>query len=159
MRGRSLILMALVCIATPVFFTGCDWLSPEAKKAKHRDQALSYFEKGQYHEALIEFKNVTQIDPKDADVHYRLVLTHLKLGGTTNLQGAFAKLSRTVELDKTNRDAQLKLGELYLLGNGPAKAREQADIALVSAPQNTEGLSLKGRSLINKSIMPRESRS
>jgi hypothetical protein len=62
-----------------------------------------------------------QLDPKDADSHYRMALTHLKLGGATNLQGAFAELSRTVELDKTNRDAQLKLGELYLLGTNRRK--------------------------------------
>ena len=129
---------------------GCDRFSPESKKAKHLEQGQTYFDKGQYSEALIEFKNVVQFDPKDAATHYRLALTYLKLGGMTNLQGAFAELSRTVELDKTNRDAQLKLGELYLLGNEPAKAREQADIVLVSAPQNTEGLILKGRSLINE---------
>ena len=82
--------------------------------------------------------------------HYRLGLTLSEIGGATNLQGAFAALSRAVELDKTNQAAQLKLGELYLLGNEPAKAREQAEIVLVSAPQNTEGLILKGRSLINE---------
>ncbi|HEV8326517.1 MAG TPA: tetratricopeptide repeat protein [Nitrospiraceae bacterium] len=140
----------LICVLLVLACLGCDRSSPEAKKAKHREQAETYFEKGQYHEALIEYKNVAQVDPKDADAHYRLALTYLKLGGTTNLQGAFAELSRTVELDKTNRDAQLKLGELYLLGNEPAKARKQAEIVLVSAPQNTEGLILKGRSLINE---------
>ena len=129
---------------------GCDWLSPESNKAKHLEQGQAYFNKGQYREALLEFKNVVQLDPNDVATHYRLALTYLKLGGTTHLQGAFAELSRTVELDKTNRDAQLKLGELYLLGNEPAKAREQADIVLVSAPQSTEGLILKGRSLINE---------
>jgi len=150
MLVRSLTLMALICKAIPVFFTGCDQFSPEAQKAKHRERALSYFEKGQYQEALIEFRNVTQLDPQDANLHYRLALTHLKLGGTVNLQGSFTELSRTVELDKSNRDAQLKLGELYLLGNEPAKARKQAEIVLVSAPLDTEGLILKGRSLINE---------
>src|SRR5437870_805379 len=129
---------------------GCDRCSPESKKAKHLEQGQTYFDKGQYSDALIEFKNVVQFDPKNADTHYRLALTYLKLGGTTNLQGAFDELSRTVELDKTNQDAQLKLGELYLLNNQPTKAREQADIVLVSAPQNTEGLILKGLSLINE---------
>ena len=38
--------------------TGCDWSSPEAKKAKHRERAASYFEKGQYNEAIIEYANV-----------------------------------------------------------------------------------------------------
>ena len=147
---RLLIPTTLIGILITLIVGGCDWFSPESKKAKHLEQGQTYFDKGQYREALIEFKNVVQLDPKDAATHYRLALTHLKLGGTTNLQGAFAELSRTVELDKTNRDAQLKLGEFYLLGNEPAKARERADIVLASAPQNTEALILKGRSLINE---------
>src|SRR5207244_3436470 len=146
-HGISTTLIAVLII---ILVGGCDRFSPESKKAKHLELGQTYFDKGQYSEALIEYKNVVQLDPKDADTHYRLALTHLKLGGTANLQGAFAELSRTVELDKTNRDAQLKLGELFLLGNEPAKARERADIVLVSAPQNTEGLILKGRSLINE---------
>lgn len=129
---------------------GCDWSSPEAKKAKHLERATHYFEKGQYQEAIIEYRNVAQADPKDAEAQYRLALAYLKLGGITNLREAFAALNRTVALDKSNDDAQLKLGELYLISNEPKKAREQADIVLVSAPQNTEGLILRGRSLINE---------
>ena len=142
--------ITLIGIVATLILGGCEWFSPESKKAKHLQQGQAYFDTQQYREALIEFQNVVQLDPKDADTHYRLALTHLKLGGTTHLQGAFAELNRTVEMDKTNRDAHLKLGELLLLGNEPAKAREQADIVLVSAPQNTEGLILKGRSLINE---------
>lgn len=142
---------ALGCLllVTPAL-GGCDGTSPEAKKAKHRELAAGYFEKGQYNEALLEYKNVAQVDPQDADAHYRLALTYLKLGGIPNLQGAYAELTRTVELDKTNQEAQLKLGQMYLLGNEPVKAREQAEIVLVSTPQNTEGLILRGRSLINE---------
>ena len=142
--------LSILCALVTLLSLGCDRASPEAKKAKHLERAASYFEKGQYQEAIIEYKNVAQLDPKDAVGHYRLALTHLKLGGLANIQQAFAELSKTVELDKTNQDAQLKLGELYLLSNEPKKAREQADIVLVSAPQNTEGLILRGRSLINE---------
>jgi tetratricopeptide (TPR) repeat protein len=130
--------------------TGCDWSSPEAKKAKHLERAKSYFDKGQYQEAVIEYANVAKIDPKDADAQYKFALSLLKVGGLPNLRQAYAALSRAVELDNTNQDAQLKLGELYLRGNEPAKARERAEIVLVSAPQNTEGLILRGRSLINE---------
>src|SRR5262245_45605584 len=140
----------LLCLLGALLWIGCDWSSPEAKKAKHLERAASYFEKGQYQEALIEYQNVAKADPKDADPHYRLALTYMKVGGLPNLQAAFAELTRSVELDKTNRDAQLKLGELYLLGNEPAKARERADIVLVSTPQSQEGLILKGRSLVNE---------
>jgi Tfp pilus assembly protein PilF len=117
-------------------WVSCDWVSPAAKKAQHLDRAMSYVEKGQYQEAIIEYRNVVQADPNDGDAHYRLALIHLKLGGLANLQAAFSELSRALELDKTNQDAQLKLGELYLLGNEPAIAHKQSEIVLVSAPQD-----------------------
>ena len=150
MLHRSFAHLSLLCAFLTLICLGCERSSPEAKKAKHEARATGYFEKGQYQEAIIEYKNVAQLDPKDAGAHYHLALTYLRLGGLTNLQQAFVELSRTVELDKTNHDANLKLGELYLLGNEPKKAREQADIVLVSAPQSSEGLILRGRSLINE---------
>ncbi|MDH4185716.1 MAG: tetratricopeptide repeat protein, partial [Nitrospira sp.] len=140
----------ILCAFVTLACLGCDWSSPETKAAKHRERAASYFEKGQYSEALIEYKNVAQIAPNDADAHYRLALIYLKLGGMPNLQAAVPELLKTLELDKTNLDAQLKLGELYLLGNQPKKAREQADIILVSTPLSTDGLILRGRSLVNE---------
>ena len=136
MPVRSLITPTLLCLLAALLYTGCDWSSPEAKKEKHRERAETYFEKGQYHEAIIEYANVTKIDPKDANAYYQVALIHMKLGGVVNLQAAYAELTRSLELDKTNRDAQLKLGELYLIANEPTKAREQADIVLVSTPQN-----------------------
>ena len=147
---RRLTSVSLLGILLTLILSSCDGFSPESKKATHLQRGQTYFEKQQYREALLEFQNVAQLDPKDADSHYRLALTYLKLGGAMNLQGAFAEFSRTVALDKTNRDAHLKLGELFLLGNEPAKAREQADMVLVSAPNNAEGLILKGRGLINE---------
>lgn len=143
----SFAISSLISVAA---INGCDWASPESSKTKHLEAGQAYYSKEKYPEALIEFKNAAKLDPNNADVHYRLALTHLRLGGRGNLQGAFTEFSRTTELDKTNQDAQLKLGELYLLGNEPAKARAQADSVLISAPQNTEGLILRGRSLISE---------
>jgi len=147
---RTLVSLRMICALATMVCLGCEWSSPQARKTEHRERAISYFQKGQYQEARIEYQNVVQIDPTDADAHYRLALTYLKLGSTPNLQLASSELSRTLELDSTNRDAMLKLGELYLLGNQPSKARQQADSLLVSAPENTEALILRGRSLINE---------
>src|SRR5437899_12287454 len=142
MGTRRMITAIAVSLTLVLAFGGCSQ-SPEAKKAKHRERAITYFDKGQYQEAVIEFKNVVQIEPKDADAHYRLALTYLKLGGLPYLQAAFGELTKTVELDASNRDAQLKLGEMYLLGNEPAKARERADMILASATQNAYDLALR----------------
>ena len=145
-RVTTRCILALCCAMA---FSAC-MQSPEVKKSKHRERGLSYLEKGMYQEALIEFKNVVQLDPKDADGHYRLALTYLKLQSAPDIQQAFGQLLKTVELDPSNRDAQLKLGEMYLLAKEPAKARERADIVLASAPQDSEGLTLRGWSLINQ---------
>jgi Tfp pilus assembly protein PilF len=121
--SRNLLALTL---SIAVVLGGCS-ASPEEKKAKHLQRAQAYFEKGQYQEAVLEYRNVVQVDPKNADAHYKLALAYLKVGGMPGLQGAFEGLSKTVELDPSNRDAQLKLGELYLLAREPAKAKERAD--------------------------------
>src|SRR5712692_7398860 len=149
MGTRHMITVTVVSLTLVLAIGGCAQ-SPEAKKAKHRERAITYFDKGQFHEAVIEFKNVVQLDPKDVEGHYRLALTYLKIGGLPYLQAAFGELTKTVELDASNRDAQLKLGEMYLLGNEPAKARERADIILASAPKDSDGLILRGQSLIRE---------
>jgi len=136
-------------LAMYVAFAGCS-PSSESKTATHRERGLAYFEKGQYQEALLEFKNMVQVDPKNADGHYRLALTLLKIGGLPNLQAAFAELTKTTELDPNNRDAQLKLGAMYLLSRMPEKALERADLILTSTPQDVDGLVLRGQSLIGE---------
>jgi tetratricopeptide (TPR) repeat protein len=131
-----------------VLVTGCSQLSPEAKKAQHEERGLAYFEEGKYQEAKIEYQNVIQIDPKNAQAHYQMAMIHMKLGGLTDLQAAFGELTKTVDLDPTIQDAQLKLSEFYLAAQKPGKAREHAEIVLASAPQDPKGHMLRGRSLV-----------
>jgi len=123
-------------------------MSAEEKKAEHEKRGQAYFGEEKYLEAIIEYKNVVQIDPKDAKTHYQLALIHMKLGGMTDLQQAFGELAKTVDLDSSIQDAQLTLGEFYLLARQPKKARKHADLVLASTPQDPKGHLLRGRSLI-----------
>jgi len=127
---------------------GCSQMSAEEKKAEHEKRGQAYFAEEKYLEAIIEYKNVVQIDPKDAKAHYQLALIHMKLGGMTDLQQAFGELAKTVDLDPSIQDAQLKLGEFYLMARQPKKARKHADLVLASTPQDPKGHLLRGRSLI-----------
>jgi tetratricopeptide (TPR) repeat protein len=127
---------------------GCSQMSAEEKKAEHEKRGQTYFAEEKYREAMIEYKNVVQIDPKDTDAHYQLALIHMKLGGMNDLQQAFGELAKTVDLDPSIQEAQLKLSEFYLLARQPKKARKHADIVLASAPQDPKGHLLRGRSLI-----------
>ena len=51
------------------------------KKAAHQEKAKQYIEKQRFPEAVIELKNVIQLDPNDDEAHYELAETYLK---TTN---------------------------------------------------------------------------
>lgn len=138
------------CICLVMMLSACDQISPETKIQSHRERAKNYFDKGQYSEALIEYKNISQINPNDANAHYQLALIYIKLGGGSNLQQAFSELTKTVDLDKSNSDAHLKLGEFYLLNNKPRDAREHANIVLATISDHADGLSLKARSLLQE---------
>ena len=129
---------------------GCTKETAATKAAHHKERAIAYFDKGEYREAIVELKNVVQIAPDDHDAHYRMALSHLKLGTVPDLQQSFKELSATVELNAGNQDAQLKLGQLLLLAKEPAKARAHADIVLTSAPDSKEGVILRGASLLNE---------
>ena len=66
------------------------------------------------------------------------------------MQAAFGELTKAVEIDPTIQDAQLKLGELYLLSQKPEEAKKHAEIFLTSSPQDPKGHLLRGRSLIQE---------
>ena len=92
------------CLVLPfllVSLGNCTQLSAEEKKAKHYERGMAYFNEEKYQESLIEFKNIVQLDPKDANAYHQLALIHLKLGGLPDLQAAFGELSKAVEIDPT----------------------------------------------------------
>jgi len=150
LKTYSVVIAAIVLQLTMIAATGCTQESAEQQKIRHKEQAIAYFDKGQYREAVIELKNLLKFAPSDPDAHYRLALTYLKLGTLTDLQQAFQELSTTIELNAANQDAQLKFGQLYFLANEPGNARKHADIVLAVAPDNKDALILRGRSLLSE---------
>ena len=145
------VVLALALHVVLTLSLGCTQETAETKKTRHKERATQYFEKGEYREAIIEFKNVVQLDPVDADAHYRQGLSHIKLGTAQDLRDAIKALTATVELNAANLDAQVKLGQLLLMANDPANARKRAEIILASAPDQKEGHILRGLSLVRES--------
>jgi|GEM_PF-881875 len=113
--------------------------SPEAKKAKHLERGDSYFAEQKFKEAIIEYKNVIQLDGSNAHAFERAGLAYLELGEAAN---AFAFLSKARDLNPENLEVRLKLGNLYLLGRKPAESREEANAILERDPKHLEALVL-----------------
>lgn len=110
----------LLALASGVFLFSCN-RDPEVAKKKYLENGNRYFEKGKYREASIMYRNAIQKDGKFGEAYYRLAVTEWKLGRLAN---SVRPLERAVTLlDKNGsayKDANLKLGEVYLMAAGQA---------------------------------------
>ena len=68
-----------VLLSLWVVMTGCSQ-SVEAKKTRLLERGDQYFAKGQFREAIIEYANVIQIDPKNARAYRQTALARFELG-------------------------------------------------------------------------------
>ena len=108
-------------------------------KEEHYKKAMAYLEAQKDKEAIIEFRNAVQIDPKYADARYQLGLLYLKTG---EVRQAFEELQRASTLDPKNIDAKIKTAEFYLLSRKKDEARKNIDEVLAQAPDNGDALAL-----------------
>lgn len=127
---RIAVIAALLVIAN---LSGCG--GAEDRKAKYLARGQTYLDQKNYDKARVEFKNVVQIDPKDAIGNFKLGLVE---EGLQNYRKAFAYYSKSLELDPNLLEAQLKLVKIYALFDLP-KAKELNQAALLKDPENTEG--------------------
>ena len=148
LKSFCIVAVAVMLNLSMLIAVGCTQESAEQKSTRLKGQASAYFEQGKYREAVIEYKNALKVAPADADAHYRLGLTYLKLGTRTDIQQAFQELSETVRLDTSNKDAHLKLGSLLLMAKEPAQSREHADSVLATASNDKDARSLRGASFL-----------
>ena len=131
--------LAALIAATVV--AGCT-RDPNVLKQKHFAKGESYFQRGQYREAAIEFQNAIQIDSKYAEAHYELAQTYLKEADWLH---AYQELMKTVEINPNSLKAQLDLADLSLAAGKIPDARSHAEIALQSEPQNAQAQTIISR--------------
>jgi tetratricopeptide (TPR) repeat protein len=127
-----------------LLFAGC---ADEATRlAEHLERGNAYLQEQKYAEAVIEFKNVLQLDPNHAAAHYGLAKSYL---GQRDLQRAYWELQESARLDPTNVDAKLQYAEFLLLGKEEdlQQAVQLAGEVLGQAPERVEPYLLRARAL------------
>jgi len=85
---------------------------PNVVKVKYLENGNRYFDKGQYKEAYIMYRNALKKDLKYSEAYYRVALTEMKLGRPLDASRDFR---RAIDTNPKNQDARIQLGELYLL--------------------------------------------
>lgn len=101
-----------------------------------------YVEKEKYDEAVIEFKNVLQIDPEHAGAHEALSLAYLQ---TAKPREAYWEMSETVRLDPQNVEARLRYGTVSAAIGEHDVALEQAEAVLAVDPHSAPAFILRAQ--------------
>ena len=143
MRDSPRTKLWLIGILVCSLLTGCS-RDPNVRKQKYLESGQRYFQKGKYREAAIQFQNALQVDPRYVDAHYQLAQCSLKLG---IMQGAYAQLLRTVDLEPRHWKAQIDLGNMFLAGREFKRAQEKAELVLAQEPNNAGAHALLANSL------------
>jgi tetratricopeptide (TPR) repeat protein len=117
---------------------GCS-RSPEAQKARHLERGDKYATHEQYREAILEYRNVLRIDPRNERAIRQLGVSHYQLG---ELGEAYRYLLKAEELVPDALDVRLKLGTIYLFAGKRDDARREVTFVLEKEPKNLDGLAL-----------------
>ncbi|HUM05944.1 MAG TPA: tetratricopeptide repeat protein [Terriglobales bacterium] len=126
--------VVVACVLTAML-TGCSSRNPEVKKRKYFESGQSYYQKGKYAEAAIQFENAIQVDPRFAEAHYELAQADMKL---MRWPDAFQQLQRTLEIKPDHYAAHLDIANLLLTSRSPQlqEAKEHLDLLLQKQPDN-----------------------
>src|SRR5690242_6179854 len=137
-------------LATLIGLSGCT--NSEKAKAEHVKRGEAYLKDSKFQEASLEFRNAIQIDGNLAAAHWGLAQAY---EGLQRYPEMIEELRKTLELDKANLDARIKLGNYYLAAsNGRpelvGEAERLAKETLDGDANNIEGHILMGGVLFAK---------
>jgi tetratricopeptide (TPR) repeat protein len=139
-KSQERILVTIGMLAGLVLLGGCE--SDEARVASFFERGEAYIAEGQTEEAIIEFKNVLQIEPEHTATHEALSLAYLDV---EKPREAYWEMSETVRLDPQNVDARLRYGTVSAAIGDNDKSLEQAEAVLELDPASSPAFILRGQ--------------
>jgi cellulose synthase operon protein C len=145
MRGAKAQL-AIAIFVTVLTLSSCA-RDPQKAKAKYFAAGQGYMKKGQYGDAVIEFRNALRLDPRFVEAYYELAQADL---AQHDWSSAYGYLEKTIELDPTRLDARLDRGRLYLAARQFDKAEDEANFVITQDPGHVAAHQLLGAALIGE---------
>ncbi len=135
-RPKILILLAALAALGAVW--GCG--STEERIAEHRAKANEYFEAEQWAEAKIEFLNLLDAAPDDAEAHYKMgqVLFNLE-----DPREGLWQYREAVRLAPDNSEWRLALAQILFVFRSYDDSLDHANAVLEEQPENVDALLLR----------------
>jgi len=136
---------SLVCLilCASVLATSCA-RNPEIAKRAYLESGDGYFAQKKYNEAIVQYRNAVQQDPRFGEARYKLAEAYVR---TNDSAGAYREYIRAADLMPTNVESQIKAGQMLLLGRQFEDAKARADRILANDPKNVQAQILRGSAL------------
>ncbi len=137
MRRHRLALIASLCLG----LVGACSTSPETTRDEHLQRADAFLAQNKPNEALIEYRNAVEADPRSATARQKLADAYVRSGKPKD---ALEQYVRAADLAPTDAALQLRAGQFLLLAGRHEDAKTRAEQTLALQPTNVEALILKG---------------
>jgi tetratricopeptide (TPR) repeat protein len=134
---------AVMLFVGALSLAGCS-KDPEVAKRDFARSGDGYVAQKKYREAVVEYRNAIQQDPRFGEVRLKLAEVYLQLG---DLSAAFQEYVRAADLLPHDTDAQVKVGEMLLVGRHFEDAKARAEKALATKPDHVPALILRANAL------------
>jgi putative PEP-CTERM system TPR-repeat lipoprotein len=118
--------------------------SPERTKTEFVTSGDEYAAAGRYEEAVIQYRNALQSDPRAGDVRAKLAEAFMQTGDVASALGEYVRAADLLEADL---GLQTKAGNLLLLAARFDDAKARADKVLATDPRNVDALVLAANAL------------
>ena len=118
-------------IACSVLTAGCG--GAQSRLASHMQRGQTYYSKGDYAKASIEFRNALQIAPKDITAQVMVARVAEHLG---QVRAAASLYQSVIDSSPGNIDARVGLGRLLVLGGQSEHAVQILDPGLTQHPDD-----------------------
>src|SRR6266851_3114877 len=125
MKRRLLLFrwVTLSLLAPLILLAGCK-RDPNLRKQKYLESGERYFKAAKYREAVIQFANAVQVDPRFVEGHYQLAQAYIKL---QDWNMAYEHLEKTIELRPDHYPAHIDLANLLVASRSLDRPKEHLD--------------------------------
>jgi tetratricopeptide (TPR) repeat protein len=137
---RIQIVRAFAAGSAALLLAGCQ--SDEQKISQHLARGQEYLDGEKWAEAVIEYKNVLQIDPNQPEAHWKLSQAFLR---SEKPREGFWELRETVRLDPKNNDAKLQFAQLSIYAGELEEALTRADEVIAADPKRSDAYLVKAQ--------------
>lgn len=142
-RPRPLLMIVVGLIVLSV--AGCG--GAESRRVKHLAKGQAFLAAGNFDKARVEFQNVLQIAPKDAEARLELGVVDEKLG---NLREAAQFYQGAIDVFPDGVEARARLARLYLFSGGPDRALELIKPVIEKHPDDAALLTVRAAARVQQ---------